>query len=272
MDRRLAPGNARAALQSLQGQVEAERFVPGEPAQVVVPLADLLARPFGPRDRQLLLGDSVVVIDRDEGHAFVQARKDGYCGYLALAEVGIAPIATHVVGVPATHAYPEPKVQARETERLSFGARVAVAVPGEKFTFTNRGYIPTPHLRPLAEPFSDPVAVAMLFLGTPYLWGGNSRDGLDCSGLVQAALLACGKACPGDSDLQQVLGTELPEDAGLERGDLLFWRGHVAIAVDAETLIHANGHAMAVALEPVADTIRRIAEQGGGPVTARRRP
>ncbi len=127
------------------------------------------------------------------------------------------------------------------------------------------------HLRALGEWCQDPVAVAEMFLGTPYLWGGNSRDGIDCSGLVQAALLACGRDCPGDSDQQAGIGTELAEGDALRRGDLVFWKGHVAMVVDGDRLIHANGHSMSVAHEGIAACIERIAAAGGGPVTARRR-
>jgi cell wall-associated NlpC family hydrolase len=131
--------------------------------------------------------------------------------------------------------------------------------------------VPKPHLRPISHPFRDPVTVAQLFFGTPYLWGGNSAFGIDCSGLVQAALLACGIACPGDSDLQAALGNTVPDDAPMLRGDLIFWKGHVAMVVDDQTLIHANAHHMAVAYEPIDAAIARIKAQGGGTVTGRRR-
>ncbi|MGB1209466.1 MAG: C40 family peptidase, partial [Paracoccaceae bacterium] len=142
-----------------------------------------------------------------------------------------------------------------------------------RFAQTSLGHIPTQHLAPLPHAFPDPAAVAELFLGTPYLWGGNSRWGIDCSGLVQAAFLACGIPCPGDSDQQQAaLGPRLPPQTPKQRGDLLFWRGHVAWVVDAQTLLHANAHHMAVAHEPIETAILRIAAQGDGPMTAHIRP
>jgi cell wall-associated NlpC family hydrolase len=269
-DRRLTPANDRAALESLRGIATSPRFVPGEAARIALPLVDLCRAPAGLRDRQLLLGDSVTVIDRHDGWAFVQATKDDYCGYLPDAALGDARLPTHRVAAPATHLYPEARVQAHETAYLSFGVALAVTGQSERFAETPDGFVPMAHLRPLSDPFEDPVDVAELFLGTPYLWGGNSRAGIDCSGLVQAALLACGLPCPGDSDLQQALGVGIAADAPLRRGDLLFWAGHVAMMTDEGRLIHASGHVMATVIEPAATAIARIAATGK-PVLARRR-
>ncbi len=272
-DRRLTPANGRAALASLRGTVTAESFVPGEPARISVPLADLLDHPAGGRDRQLLLGETVTVIERHQGWAFLRAAKDGYCGYVSEAALGAARAATHRVIAPATHVYPEPSIRAREIAALSFGARLTVLTGGnERFAETTEGFVPRGHLAPVGENASDPVAVARLFLGTPYLWGGNSRAGMDCSGLVQTALHACGVACPGDSDLQmQSVGTELPPGAAPHPGDLVFWRGHVAMVADEVHLIHATAHAMATVVEGIDAAISRIAA-AGYPVLVRRRP
>ncbi|MDP3959971.1 MAG: NlpC/P60 family protein [Pseudorhodobacter sp.] len=271
MEPRLTPANARAAHVSLRGLVAAPRYTLGEAAQIAVPLVDLLDAPNGARQRQLLLGDSFTVIDRDQDHAFGQAAKDGYCGYLPESALGPASLPTHSVAAPACHLYPEPRVQAHETASLSFGASLASLGTTGKFTATAQGFIPTCHLRPLTRPFTDPAAVARLFLGTPYLWGGNSRAGIDCSGLVQAALLACGIICPGDSDLQQSLGQPILAGTALQRNDLVFWRGHVALAISPTRIIHASGNAMAVTIEITTAAIARITAQNGGPVIARRR-
>lgn len=273
MDRRLTPANGRVAALRLKGLVEAERFTEGRPAAVAVPVADLLAAPEGARDRQLLLGAAVTVHEERGGWAFVEAARDGYVGYLPAGALGPPLAATHIVAVPATHLYPAPDIKARETAHLSFGARLRVVSAAGAFYETETGaFVPRVHLRPANRPFTDPATVAQLFFGAPYLWGGNAIGGIDCSGLVQAAHLACAIPCPGDSDLQEAaLGQPLPEDEPLRRGDLVFWRGHVAMAVDGATLIHANAHHMAVAYEPVAEAIARIAAQGGGAVTSRRR-
>jgi cell wall-associated NlpC family hydrolase len=236
------------------------------------PLVDLCRRPGGPRDRQLLMGEAVTVTARQGGWAAMRARRDGYPGHIPEAALGKGTHVTHRVRTRATHLYPEPDFKAPERALLSLGARLEVRGETGRFAETPQGYVPRAHLAPLDTPEADPVAVAERLLGTPYLWGGNSAVGIDCSGLVQAACLACDIPCPGDSgDQEGALGHPLPADAPIARGDLLFWRGHVAWVADAETLIHANVHAMAVAYEPVDAAIARIAAAGDGPVTARNR-
>ncbi len=272
MDARLTPANGRVAAERLRGLVQADRYVAGEARRVAVPVADLDGSPGGMRDRQLLWGETVTVYELREGMAFVEAGRDGYVGYISEVSLAEPRTPTHRVAVPATHLYRDDDMKSPDLRHLSFGALVTVEAEGRRFWETPEGYIPKPHLRPLDRPFSDPAAVAQLHFGVPYLWGGNSVLGIDCSGLVQAALLACGTACPGDSDLQQGIGAAIPDSEPLRRGDLLFWKGHVAMAVDADTLIHANAHHMAVAYEGVQQAILRIQAQGNGEVTARRRP
>ncbi|WP_151718837.1 C40 family peptidase [Gemmobacter serpentinus] len=271
MDRRLTPANARAALESLRGKVDAPRFVAGEAASVAVPLADLLKAPAGGRDRQVIRGEAVTVIDRHEGWAFVQAAKDGFCGYLREDQLGGALAATHWVATPGTHLYDGPKVQHRELAALHMHARVQVTGMQGNWAETPQGFVPAMHLKPLGQFHDDPASVAQMFLRTPYLWGGNSRAGIDCSGLAQGAFLACGIPLPGDSDLQSACGTEIPEGAPLQRDDLLFWKGHVAIALSPSHMIHATAAYMAVVEEETEAAIARIIAGGDGPVTGRRR-
>lgn len=239
------------------------------PAQVAVPLTDLRRRPDGPRDRQLILGDHVTVLNTADGWSYVQAAKDGYCGHVRTNSLGPQQTPTHRVTAPATHAYERADLKSPDQISLSYGSTVGVINIADGFAQTALGHIPLQHLRPVTEAASDPAAIATLFLGTPYLWGGNSRWGIDCSGLIQASLLACGIPCPGDSDMQQSLGQDAT--APYRRNDLLFWKGHVALVTDPDTLIHANAGSMSTKLEPIADAIKRIADNGDGPVTAHRR-
>ncbi|MDC0660055.1 NlpC/P60 family protein [Leisingera sp. SS27] len=270
-DPRRLPMNDRIAAAHLQDAPGGLERVEDTAARIGVPVADLLRAPDGARDRQLVYGEPVTVYDHRDGWAFLQAAKDSYVGYVPSAALAAPFEATHWVSAPATHAYSADDFKSPETLALSHGSRVQVLGGEGRFADTNLGYIPARHLSPLGAHADDPAEVAELFLGTPYLWGGNSRFGIDCSGLVQAALLSCGTACPGDSDMQEAeLGNPAPA-GDYQRGDLLFWKGHVALVRDAETLIHANAHDMAVAIEPIAAAIERIAAQGDGPVTAHKR-
>jgi hypothetical protein len=270
MDKRITPFSGRVAHSSLEGQLSVP-FTDGELAQIILPLANLLDAPGGARNRQLLLGAEVCVIDRDQGHVFVQSTRDGYCGWLAETSVGRGPAPTHWVAAPATHVYTEPLVQSPEKMSLSLGSRLAVVGSWGAWGNTPYGYVPLCHLRPLDHQAPDAVSVAESLLGTPYLWGGNSSFGIDCSGLVQASLHATGRDCPGDSDLQMAMGRGLAPGEAHQRGDLIFWRGHVAMVVNDNLLIHANGHTMSVSYEGIREAIARISAGGGGLVQARQR-
>lgn len=240
--------------------------------RVTLPVIDLLRSPGGPRDRQLLYGDVVTVTEDVGGFSRITADKDGYTGWVERNHLDQIEPQTHWIAAAATHAYAEPDMKRPDQLSLSFGSRVRALSEKNSFLETTLGYIPSVHTAPTYSRMTDPVAVAELFLGTPYLWGGNSRFGLDCSGLVQAGLLACGIACPGDSgDQESALGVDIPADSPAQRGDLLFWKGHVAWVAADNLLLHANAYHMAVALEPMDQAIARIAAQGDGPVTARKR-
>lgn len=272
MDRRITPFSGRVGHVSLKGRIADVPLVEGDAARVSAALAPLLKAPAGPVDRTLLYGDVVTVIDRRDGHAFVIAAKDGYCGWLAETALAAPEAATHRVSLPATHAYAAPKAQAEVLQPLYLNSRVRLLSVDGKWAGTTAGFIPAGHLAPLDQPASDPVTVARMFLHAPYLWAGNSVAGLDCSGLVQLSLHACGIACPGDSDLQQAVGTEIPAGAPLQAGDLVFWKGHVALLTGPDTIIHSTGFTMSVIEESLSGAIARIERENGLPVAALRRP
>lgn len=272
MDTRVTAFNGRVAASALRGQVDAEHFTDGTPGQITAAVTDLTGMPEGPRLRQVLLGDSVTIYEDRGGYCYIQSAKDGYCGYVARADIGEPDVPTHRVSARATHAYSAPDIKSPERMMISLGGRITTRSETETFVETEFGFVPKAHLSGIDELDSDPPEVARRFLGTPYLWGGNSSSGIDCSGLVQAAFLACGHACPGDSDMQCAdLGTALPIGSAVLRGDLLFWTGHVALALSPDMLIHATAHPMAVVTEGTQDAITRIAQSDDGPLIAHKR-
>lgn len=268
-DRRLTPANGRVAALHLAGQVEADTYLEGWAKMTCIPVLDLCANPGGPRDRQLLLGAVVTVFEDMDGWSFVQSL-DGYVGYVKSDALADVVAATHFVATVGTHSYESEDMKSPDLLSLPFGARLTVVDERRRFYETNLGFLPKSHLRDLDQPFGDPATVAQLHFGVPYLWGGNSTRGIDCSGLIATSLSACGVPCPADSDMQAAaLG--VPFEGDYRRGDLVFWEGHVGMMVDHETMIHANAHHMATVYEPISRAILRIDAQGDGPVAVRKR-
>lgn len=247
----------------------------GRKARLSTPMADLRRRPDGPRDRQLLMGAGFCALAERDGWSFGFDTGSQYCGWIESSSLESDQEMTHWVSNPASHLYSEPNLKSPERTQLSFGAQLRCEEQEGDFLRTAAGFVPVQHVRKIGEFLADPVAVARGFMGVPYLWGGNSHAGIDCSGLVQAALHACGIACPGDSDQQQAM---TGQDISLSRkhdetqpGDLIFWKGHVGMIADKGRLLHANAHHMAVAEEDLWGAIDRIAE-GGDPVLRVMRP
>jgi cell wall-associated NlpC family hydrolase len=277
-DQRLTPARPEVAAKYLEGKVKAARFVAGEAYEITEPVAPLRERPS--RDAMLLTqalkGERVTIYDRgNEGWAWGQLTSDGYVGWLpdrALAGPAAAP--THQIIAIRTFAFPGPSIKLPPVETLPMGSMVTVIRDEGIFAITREGwYLPTQHVGALGPHTSDFVAVAERFVGTPYLWGGKSSLGIDCSGLVQVSLNAAGTGCPRDSDMQRdglgrLLG--LADSAPLQRGDLLFWKGHVAIARDEDTIVHANAHHMATVIENTRDAIARIKNAGSEFVAIKR--
>ncbi|GAB5464305.1 C40 family peptidase [Hoeflea alexandrii] len=265
----------------LRGRVTADRYIEGMPAEVIVPVAALHPRPDPESsiDTQALRGEALSVFDISGGWAWVQLAADGYVGYVREQAIGQgAGPATHVVSVPRSFLYPGPDLRFPHLDALSMGSRLRIVGTAETratpYAILEDGTaIIAAHLLPVAENLTDdPVSVASRFIETPYLWGGRSGFGIDCSGLVQMALAMTGKASPRDSDQQAAgLGRIIdPDTDGLQRGDLVFWKGHVGFIEDPETLLHASGGTMYVTREPLRDAIDRIARLYGLPTCYRR--
>jgi cell wall-associated NlpC family hydrolase len=269
-DPRLTLARGDLAGQSLEGLVRADRFEPARPMRLVIPFAPVRAAPSVEAEQvdQLLFGEIFEVADFEAGFAWGQAARDGYVGWLEAA--GLSPRlleATHRVTALRTFSYVAPSIKAATRGPFSLNTLVAAGeTEGPLTRVEGAGWMPAAHLTPIGAAFEDPADVAGRFVGTPYLWGGRDSVGIDCSGLVQQALYAAGRACPRDTDLQAGLGVGIAAD-DLWRGDLVFWRGHVGMMLEEARLLHANAHHMAVAIEPLAEAVARI-----GPPIAFRRP
>lgn len=281
LDRRLHAVRPDLADIRLKDRVESARFVAGEPAIITAPVIDLKSapEPAAGLDSQALFGEQVQVFERRDGWAWVQTQRDGYVGYTLgadLAPLKEATNPTHRIIAPRTFIYPGPDMKQPRVMALSMGTPIAVTgraqTRGTDFLLRADGTaIIERHCAPVSQPEEDAIAAAERLIGTPYLWGGASAFGIDCSGLVQLSFMMAGIDVQRDSDMQAATaGRPLPADAPLQRGDLVFWKGHVGLMADAETLIHANGHSMDVRRESLADAIARIGYLYGQPTVRRR--
>ncbi|MCW5690738.1 MAG: C40 family peptidase [Pseudolabrys sp.] len=275
LDPRLNPYRPDLAAAHLRGKVEAAQFVEGTLYEVIEPVADLRRDPAheAALDTQALKGERVTVYEiSEEGWAWGQLESDGYVGYLsanALGPVGATP--THRVAVPRTFGFPAANIKLPPMIALTMGAGIAVARTTDSFAVDGYGWhYPLSHVAPLDAGRDDFVAIAEMFVSTPYLWGGKSWLGIDCSGLVQLALQAVGCTCPRDTYMQEQALGQTVALSDIRRGDLIFWKGHVAIARDAETMIHANAHHMMTAIEPIADAVARIKASGSDVTSVKR--
>lgn len=277
LDPRLHAHRPDLADAALAGKVEAQRFVEAQLVQVVEPVVTLHKAPrFDAMQlTQALFGETARLFHEEEGWAWIQLTRDGYVGYVngnALSRDVTVP--THRVAVPSTFMYPDANLKTLPAIPLTLNAQVTVTAENGAYSQLSNGrFVFTAHLKAVDDFEDDFVTVAEMFRHVPYYWGGKSVQGLDCSGLVQLALEACGQPALRDSDMQEATLGEallLNDLDGLKRGDLVFWNGHVGIMTDGTTLLHANGHHMMVAAEPLKDAVDRIAARYGQMTSIRR--
>ena len=265
LDPRVTAARRDMAAASLRGRVEADKFVEGESFTVLSETADLKRhpRPDAPLETQMLYGETLIVYDDDNGWGWAQAERDGYVGYVAMAALDRTALpASHRVIVNRTFVYPAADMKQPPYAVVPLDGRVFVeGTRGDFVKIRGHGFVFARHISPLDSVAPDFVSVAEQMVGVPYLWGGKSALGIDCSGLVQLACSVAGRAMPRDTDMQERIGGTVAIDAqlgGLMRGDLVFWRGHVGIMLDAAMLLHANAHHMLVVREPLQLVQRRL--------------
>jgi len=273
-DPRITPWRDGIAARSLEGVLEAEVYLDPRAMSCGAAAAAIRAAPDANAEQmdQILFGERFEVLEEEGAWLFGQAARDGYVGFVEAAALQPAgPMPTHRVAALRTYAFAEASIKSRAIGPYSINSLVtAEAVDGKLARVAGAGWMTAAHLAPIGVFEDDWAAVAERFVGAPYLWGGRESLGLDCSGLIQQALLACGRACPRDTDMQAEMGQAITaSDFG--RGDLVFWKGHVAMGTGDGRIVHANGHHMATVIEPLADATARITAAGSGEPTSYRR-
>ena len=266
MDKRLLPVNERVGWMGTKPRLNAPNLVKGTVRVVTDSVANILSSPNGMRTRQLIYGNRFRVLEKNDNFFFGFNESDGYVGYIESTSLGKKDQSlTHWVSSLATHVYAHPDIKKKYIKVLSFGSNLEIeSTTADFFKTTDGGYIPKGHLKEIGTFYSDPAKVAEKFLGVPYLWGGNSCWGIDCSGIVQVALSSCSIKCPGDSDQQEAAFQSIPANVNFKRNDLIFWDGHVALIISSSHLIHANAFNMSVKIESIQKVIERIKFKGDG--------
>lgn len=272
-DRRLTAARIDIAAEHLKGAVDAARFVSATPMQVKAAIIPLRPAPDiqAGVDTVLLYGEGFDAYDIGDGWVWGQSKRDGYVGYVPQAALSTGTAeATHMVTVPTTHLYPQADIKTEPVAALWMTSLLSPSAITGEFASVGEFFLPAQHLAPVQNVATDWVEVAERFLHAPYVWGGKTAAGIDCSGLMQVALARAGISAPRDSDMLREFGEEVSQD-DLRRGDMLFWKGHVGVMTDADTFLHATAFSMRVMREPIENTRKRIETDLGLPLLTVRR-
>jgi cell wall-associated NlpC family hydrolase len=279
LDKRVNAYRPDLAHIDLSDRIGAQHFAIPAPVTCVVPVTGVLLSPDAASENisQLLLGETFICLEKRGDWLWGQCAHDAYVGYVRAAAFagGTLAAATHRVGAAQAHVFSAPSIKSEILNPVYRGSPLAITATDGKFSeLGSGGFIRSSTLVPANAVAADWVAQARDFIAAPYVWGGRTRAGVDCSGLVQSALMACGIACPRDSDMQaREIGIAVPEAdwQNLQRGDFVFFPGHVGIMHDRQNLLHANAFHMQTLIEPLADVIARLVPDHAQPVTAVRR-
>jgi hypothetical protein len=266
-DKRLTPARPDLAAEHLRGKVQAQRYAPGEACWIGAGIANVLPKPdaLAGLDTQAIFGEPFTVYERKGQWVWGQLARDGYVGFVqdTFVETGVMSPAYRVCALRAP-VFARADLKSAHLGYLPLNAAISVASEEADYVeLKSGGWLSRKHVSDFGSAEPDWVAVAERILGAPYLWGGKTPDGLDCSGLIQTAMHAAGLECPRDTDMQErALGSALAEGTKLQRGDVVFWKGHVGVMRNDTELLHANAHHMCTAIEPLAEAITRIAAKG----------
>jgi hypothetical protein len=239
--------------------------------RILSPVADTREVPDasalrGKFESQLVFGEDFLVEEESGDWCRGTCSHDGYAGWIEAKHLGDSlPPSTHIVTATRTHVYRDASIKSPLLTTLSFGSRVSSNLSDEKFLcLEGGGWIYAQHLSPISSVEPDYVATALKFIETPYLWGGRSAFGIDCSGLVQVAFARASIKTARDTEEQfATIGTPVATPV---RGDIIFFKGHVGIMTDEKDILHANAFHMKVTIEP----LNTVANRSGGILAMKR--